>query len=321
MATGSAKNTTRAAKPIRTAAHAERIAEKIKQLKKNILKNRAPVNLVTDIENDVTQEEHALTSSDVSAATSHASANHRARMGSVESPNSVGSHVHTPQHYPYQQASPYSVQNSLLPPTVLGSVTPVSQIATPNYLHQGGDLQQQGPPLSYPGMSPQFPVQMQLQQDPRTGLFQLIPVMSGMPMQSPMSLATPPGGGHYIQSPLMQPHHSTPLHQRLSGDMTSHVAAMSPSFSGSSTDGERSDSQRAQRQNRKKTTRDRRTVATNSTNNGSLSSKVVASRQLQSHHGSDTDASARARTRKYTCTLRVNQIRCKQYGYYVYIVL
>ena len=55
MATGSAKNAARAAKPIRTAADEERIAEKIKQLKKNILKNRAPVNLVTDIENDVTQ--------------------------------------------------------------------------------------------------------------------------------------------------------------------------------------------------------------------------------------------------------------------------
>ena len=137
---------------------------------------------------------------------------------------------HTPIHTPYMQQQSESLSASV-----------------PNL----------AAPLSYPGMPQPFPYQVQLQQDPRTGLFQLIPMMPTVTLQPPAAMTlTPQSPAHYLSMGQPAAATSYDVMSVASGHHSgeSKSQPMSP-YSGSSTDGEKPE---RVRHPRKKASRDRR---------------------------------------------------------------
>ncbi|XP_023930063.1 protein very KIND isoform X2 [Lingula anatina] len=152
-----------AAKSVSPGDKEKALAKKMKELKKNLIKNMAPVNFAMDIEKEVQEEETEGSKAPQQADT---------KPSQPPPPTTTTGHplpVAPPAVGVQGQFQTASPQSLLTPPSQFQSVPP------------SGPTQGQGNlPMPLPavqmGAGGLFPVSFQMVQDPNTGLYQFVPV-------------------------------------------------------------------------------------------------------------------------------------------------
>ena len=234
------------------------MAEKIKKLKKNLMKNRLPLTLAADLENEVMQDKRKVKSvTPTSQSSPQFPGQSQMRLPTppnvyMASPPSVPVEGYNPA---VASVTPTAVQGARYMPTSPSSNPQVQAQFFPQTLQQTQLMSTSVPNLAYQYAPMTF--QMGFQQDPRTGLFQLVPVptampLSGVTMQPGMHASsmgqiniTPPmqntGQLNNVTPPIV--HGGQPVHSPIEKQISTP--------SGSSTDGERPERKRHRKRQHK----------------------------------------------------------------------